>query len=91
MSRNSLDEKSFKRFSSPAIQHESSTGVYHDYDGNIYEGNWLNNMKHGFGKQIFINGDVYTGEWKDGMMDGEGTLVFSSGNHYKGNFVKGFK
>jgi hypothetical protein len=69
---------------SPAIPYENSNGVHYDIEGNIYEGNWLNHLKHGQGKQIFNNGDVYNGEWKDGKMHGEGTMVFSSGNTYKG-------
>lgn len=51
-----------------------------DYEGNMYEGSWLNNLKHGRGRQVFANGDVYTGEWKEGKIDGEGKMILSNWN-----------
>ena len=33
-------------------------------DGSIYEGNWVNDMKHGYGIMKYENGDIYKGEWK---------------------------
>ena len=30
-----------------------------------YEGNWVNNLRDGFGKLIRKNGDYYEGEWSN--------------------------
>lgn len=35
--------------------------IFHDEDGNIYEGEMFNNKKHGIGKQLFPNGSLYEG------------------------------
>ena len=32
-------------------------------DGDIYEGNWLNDMAHGKGKYTHTDGAMYEGEW----------------------------
>ena len=34
--------------------------------GSQYEGQWLNNKKHGFGKATYANGTVKEGLWKNG-------------------------
>jgi hypothetical protein len=65
--------------------------MFHDLEGNIYEGEFLNNKKHGLGKQIFANGDVYEGHWENGLMEGKGKLTMSSGDIYVGLFSKGLK
>lgn len=33
-------------------------------NGIIYEGEWLNGMRHGQGTQIWVDGSRYVGEWK---------------------------
>jgi hypothetical protein len=39
-----------------------------------YTGSWNNNMKSGFGIQVFENGDKYEGSWEHNLMNGQGTL-----------------
>ncbi len=34
-------------------------------DGDKYEGEWFNNIKHGKGKMIYTNGTERKGIWKD--------------------------
>ena len=41
-------------------------------NGDRYEGEWKQCLKHGQGTDIFANGDIYTGEYKDGKPDGKG-------------------
>lgn len=47
-------------------------------DGSHYEGQQLNNMKHGKGKYTYPNGNIYEGEWKNDKIDGFGTLLYSN-------------
>ena len=39
---------------------------------------WMNNLKHGFGKMIYINGDRYEGNFEDGDMTGYGTYYYKN-------------
>ena len=34
-------------------------------DGSLYEGDWVNNKRHGSGRLIYINGDCYEGDWHE--------------------------
>jgi len=34
-------------------------------DGDIYEGDWLDDKAHGFGAYIHTNGARYIGYWKE--------------------------
>jgi len=41
-------------------------------DGNEYEGDWVNNQKHGRGVLNYVNGDKYDGEWRHDQKLGNG-------------------
>ena len=41
-------------------------------DGNRYEGEYINDLKHGFGVYTWADGSRYEGEWKDDNMHGKG-------------------
>ena len=43
-----------------------------DQDGNRYEGEWNQCVKHGTGTDLFVNGDSYTGDYSNGKPDGKG-------------------
>lgn len=43
-------------------------------DGQRYQGEWLNNLRHGKGSQFYKNGSKYEGNWKEGMRHGLGIL-----------------
>ena len=56
-----------------------------DEEGNVYEGEWSNGQKNGFGKQTFKeDGRVYEGMWKDGQRHGFGKETFDDGTVYEG-------
>ncbi|MBQ9717761.1 MAG: hypothetical protein IJV76_07185 [Clostridia bacterium] len=44
-----------------------SKGVREDETGNVYEGELLQEKRHGYGKMIYTEGGVYEGEWKDNL------------------------
>jgi hypothetical protein len=50
------------------------------YQGDHYQGEFKNGLKHGFGMYFFANGDKYVGEYKFGKREGKGTYTFSNGN-----------
>lgn len=43
-------------------------------DGQKFRGEWLNNLRHGKGKQFYKNGSKYEGDWKEDLRHGLGIL-----------------
>lgn len=62
----------------------SSTGDI--CDGCFYEGETLNEKRHGKGTFVWPYGDVYTGEFRNGKMHGTGTYTWKDGRIYVGEF-----
>ncbi|MDP2189263.1 MAG: hypothetical protein Q8J69_11340 [Sphingobacteriaceae bacterium] len=52
----------------------------------IYEGQWLDNARHGAGKYTWSNGDSYEGEFREGARNGFGVYTFATGESYVGNW-----
>ena len=48
-----------------------------------FKGDFLNNMRHGYGKMIQRDGTVYEGQWENGLASGYGMLIQPDGfkNH----------
>ena len=46
------------------------------WGGEIYEGNWVDNMHNGQGTYKFANGTCYVGEWKNHKMNGTGKFIY---------------
>src|SRR5690606_27847137 len=72
----------------------NSSGVPHgwgkiDYStGDIYEGDWVNGLREGSGRELMANGDMYIGQFKDNRRNGKG--VFSNGDTYDGEWEDGY-
>tara|TARA_B100001093_G_scaffold370448_1_gene355423 strand:+ start:239 stop:1579 length:1341 start_codon:yes stop_codon:yes gene_type:complete len=64
----------------------SGNGILKKNNG-IYDGEFLNNKKHGKGKMIYENGEIYDGEWFGDIINGLGKMTFKSSDVYTGNFV----
>lgn len=47
--------------------------------GSRYEGEKVNDMRHGKGKFYYQDGGLYDGDWKQNRMDGHGKLYYQSG------------
>ena len=56
-------------------------------DGDTYEGEWKNNVRHGQGTFTFANGDKYVGNFKDGLGHGQGTYTWSDGRRETGFYM----
>ncbi|KAE8579446.1 hypothetical protein XENTR_v10024041 [Xenopus tropicalis] len=77
-------------------------GVQCFISGNIYEGQWKNNIFHGMGKMRWLtSNEEYAGQWENGIQNGSGTHTwflrripgtqYSLRNEYVGNFVNGIR
>lgn len=84
----------------PVITGEFKDGLADGYakmdflDGEVYEGEWKENKKHGKGVYVWPSGNErqqYTGAYKNGFMQGEGIMIYSSGKKYEGGFRKDTK
>ena len=60
-------------------------------NGDVYEGDWLDFLKHGYGTDTFGNGDSYTGQYRYGKPWGRGVYRWISGAIYEGEFIEGKK
>ena len=55
-------------------------------DGAIYDGDWLNDNRHGRGKYVFQK-YVYEGDWLNDKANGKGKIVSKDGNIYEGDWL----
>ena len=54
-------------------------GVFSWPDGRKYEGEYLENRKHGYGEFQWPDGSCYKGYWRDDKQHGRGILVNQDG------------
>ena len=57
--------------------------------GDVYEGQWCLDKKHGQGKLRERNGDEYTGAFEDDTMHGEGEMRYLNGDVHTGTWKYG--
>ena len=53
-------------------------------NGAIYKGQWLGNMKHGYGIQVWPDGARYEGYWKANKACGKGKFWHVDGDVFEG-------
>ena len=58
-------------------------------NGDIYEGEFLGDLRHGKGKFIWPNGDIYEGDYIKDIQSGIGKFTWSSGDTYEGDWLDG--
>jgi len=56
-----------------------------------YDGEWVDDVKEGYGVLTYVNGERYEGYWKADKAHGKGTLTYSTGDRYIGDWVAGKK
>ena len=59
--------------------------------GDSYFGEYKDDQRHGFGKEVKSTGEVYEGEWREGRKHGKGTTTFINGDIYQGMYVDGLR
>lgn len=52
--------------------------------GAVYEGEWLGNLRDGYGVQIWTDGARYEGEWRKNKAHGKGKFFHIDGDTYDG-------
>lgn len=62
------------------MRHGRGKQVYGGDSGDVYEGDWVNDKRHGHGTLSRGNGDVYEGSWFADAKQGEGTYYFIGEN-----------
>lgn len=55
-------------------------------NGNVYDGDWNNDIKEGDGKMTYVNGDVYEGSWEYDVIEGDGKMTYANGDVYEGSW-----
>jgi hypothetical protein len=53
-------------------------------DGSVFEGEFKDGKRHGFGRCIYPAGDLYEGNWSGDKRHGLGRMEWSFGNSYEG-------
>jgi hypothetical protein len=50
----------------------------------VYEGEWMNNMRDGYGVQVWPDGAKYSGYWMQNKAHGQGKFDHVDGDVYDG-------
>merc|ERR1712241_698072 len=58
-------------------------------DGSLYNGSWVDGMRHGRGKCIFVDGSEYEGDFRKGKFHGHGKMTWNDRGWYVGNWCEG--
>ena len=57
-----------------------------DFGNEEYDGDWEDDLMHGFGTYKYTSGATYTGQWVKGKMDGSGIMKYADGSQYDGQW-----
>ena len=79
MSPGSSFERTRSMISGPANPMNEGHGKYVYASGDVYEGQFHDNLPHGIGKYTFVSGNVYDGEWKENQKHGKAKFTFADG------------
>ena len=64
-------------------------GVLKTRSERIYDGDWQDDVPHGYGVNTFPNGKIYTGNFFKGKPVGDGQWTYADGRIYNGTWVNG--
>jgi len=62
-----------------------------DRRGNLYEGQWSDDKRHGKGRMDWKNGAVYEGDWFNNKSHGVGRIVYPNGDGFQGQGEYGLR
>jgi len=64
-------------------------GADSDLEGDVFTGQWEDDMANGYGKYVHRDGSTYQGEWLKDEKSGKGFEIWSDGSRYDGDFLHG--
>ena len=70
----------------PPNNYSYCQGTFNYDSGHIYNGEFKNGVRHGYGILIWPSGIKYEGEWIDDFRNGYGVQTYENGDIYEGNF-----
>ena len=70
----------------PETKTRHGKGTMFGLRGDLFEGEWKNDMMHGQGTHAGADGSVYVGSYADHMRQGFGRLSYSNGDLYEGEW-----
>jgi len=56
-------------------------------NGAVFTGEWMNGMRDGWGKQVWVDGSHYEGEWRLDRANGFGKLTHADKDTYEGQWL----
>ncbi|XP_030868692.2 radial spoke head 10 homolog B2 isoform X2 [Gorilla gorilla gorilla] len=67
--------------------------IYYNQEGTCwYEGDWVQNIKKGWGIRCYKSGNIYEGQWEDNMRHGQGRMRWLTTNEeYTGRWERGIQ
>uniref|UniRef100_A0A2K5BXB7 Radial spoke head 10 homolog B n=1 Tax=Aotus nancymaae TaxID=37293 RepID=A0A2K5BXB7_AOTNA len=67
--------------------------IYYNHEGTCwYEGEWVQNIKKGWGIRCYKSGNIYEGQWEDNVRHGEGRMRWLTANQeYTGRWERGIQ
>jgi hypothetical protein len=66
-------------------------GTFYFNNGDVYDGNWINDKMEGQGVFKWPNGTKYEGNFSAGLMNGQGKFSWPDGRKHDGLFKNGKK
>ncbi|XP_069762241.1 radial spoke head 10 homolog B isoform X3 [Narcine bancroftii] len=73
-------------------RHGKGTIYYNEEGSSWYQGDWVNNVREGWGMRRYMSGNIYEGQWKNCTRHGEGTMSWISTNEeYTGQWENGIQ
>ncbi|XP_010078645.1 PREDICTED: radial spoke head 10 homolog B2-like [Pterocles gutturalis] len=73
-------------------RHGKGTIYYDREHSSWYSGDWVNNIKEGWGMRCYKSGNFYEGQWKKNVRHGKGRMRWLTANQeYTGQWVDGIQ
>ena len=72
-------------------QDPTTMGNYTLPDGSVYEGEWKDDIRNGYGKMTWPGGRVYEGQLQKSIRNGIGKMTWPDGSVYEGEWKDGIR
>ncbi|XP_009863983.1 PREDICTED: radial spoke head 10 homolog B-like [Apaloderma vittatum] len=73
-------------------RHGKGTIYYDQEHTSWYSGDWVNNVKEGWGMRCYKSGNIYEGQWEENVRHGKGRMRWLTANQeYTGEWVYGIQ